>query len=189
MSCCGKTVCSGCIHAVEIMIKGYPLCPFCRTPAPSSGEEGVERLKKREEVGDSHAMFNVGCYYNGGLHGLARDYDKALEIWHQAGELGCAEAYYNIGYAYDNGDGVERDDKKANHYYELAAMGGHVDARVNLGNAEWRARNWDRAIKHNTIAAGDGDNESVKNIQLLYTKGGYILFLFILVHVQNFCSE
>ena len=171
MSCCGKTVCSGCIHAVTIMIKGYPLCPFCRTPVPKSDEEGIEMLQKREEVGDAHAMFNFGCYYDGGLLGLARDYDKALELWHQAGELGSAEAYCNIGSIYYNGDGVERDNKKANHYYELAAMGGHVDARNNLGVFEARTGNWDRAIKHYMIAAGDGYNDSVKNIQVLYTKG------------------
>ena len=171
MSCCGKTVCSGCIHAVEIMIKGYPLCPFCRTPVPKSDEEGIEMLQKREEVGDAHAMFNFGCYYDGGLLGLARDRAKASELYHRAGELGSAEAYCNIGSIYYNGDGVERDNKKSNHYYELAAMRGAVYARHKLGVFEARTGNWDRAIKHYMIAAGDGYNDSVKNIQVLYTKG------------------
>ena len=30
-SCCGKVICSGCIHAVRRMSK-VTLCPFCRTP-------------------------------------------------------------------------------------------------------------------------------------------------------------
>ena len=79
---------------------------------------------------------------------------------------------HNIGCAYDNGDGVERDTKKANHYFELAAMGGYVTARHNLGVFEDHAGNWDRAIKHYMIAAGSGLNDSVKNIQQLY-KGGH----------------
>jgi TPR repeat protein len=55
------------------------------------------------------------------------------------------------------GRGLERDEKKANRYYELAAMGGNAVARCNLGNSEFRAGNWDRALKHYMIAAG-GDS-------------------------------
>ena len=43
---------------------------------------------------------------------------KALELFVQAGELGCATAYSNTNYC--EGNGVERDKKKA----YLAAMGG-----------------------------------------------------------------
>ena len=39
MPCCGKVVCSGCVHAVQIRSKGFGLCPFCRTPTPSSSKE------------------------------------------------------------------------------------------------------------------------------------------------------
>ena len=35
-----------------------------------------------------------------------------------------------IGNAYDFGRGLKRDEKKAAHYYELAAMGGDVEART-----------------------------------------------------------
>ena len=151
--------------------KGVGLCPFCRTPTPDS-DEIIERYKKRVEVGDANAMFNLGCCYDGRNYGFPRDDTKALELWHRAGELGIAKAYYNIGNAYYNGRGVERDEKKANHYYELAAMGGIAIARHNLGCIEAaQANNWDRAVKHFIIAAGDGYNDSVKGIQLLYMDG------------------
>ena len=53
---------------------------------------------------------------------------------HQAGELGCGLAYYNLAVAYEEGrGGVEINEKKAQHYYELAAMNGSVMARHNLG--------------------------------------------------------
>ena len=32
-------------------------CPFCRVPYPSSGEEMVERIKKRAEMDDANAIF------------------------------------------------------------------------------------------------------------------------------------
>ena len=170
-TCCGKEVCSGCIHAVRLRDNGVGLCPFCRTPTHTSNEEGIERLMKRVEAGDVVAIFELGYCNEEGVFGLTRDHTKALELWHKAGELGYAKAYGNIGNAYYNGQGVERDKKKANHYYELAAVGGDEKARHNLGVSEFHACNWDRAIKHYIIAAGDGHHNSVKAIQELYKLG------------------
>ena len=100
---------------------------------------------------------------------MRRNQTKALELWHRAGELlGYAKAYGNIGYAYRNGDSVERDAEKAENYYELAAMKGCAEARHNLGCAEAA---WDRALKHYMVSVGDGDNDSVKNIKQLYMDG------------------
>ena len=127
--------------------------------------------KKRVEAGDAYAVFTFGYYYDLGLYGLPRDHTKALELWQQAGELCCAEAYYNIGNAYYNGRGVERDERMADHYHELAAMGGNATSRHNLGTSECRAGNLDRAIKHWLISTGSGRNESVKNMQHLYKHG------------------
>ena len=64
---------------------------------------------------------------------MPQDYDKAMKLWLRAGELGCCRRIAILAIAYDNGEGVERDMKKAKYYYELAAMGGDVDARHNLG--------------------------------------------------------
>ena len=80
-TCCGKSICSGCIHAVRLRDNGVGLCPFCRTPAPDSEKELVKRTKKRVEAGDATAMFNLGCFYDEGMYGLPRDYAKAMELW------------------------------------------------------------------------------------------------------------
>ena len=171
-SCCGKIVCSGCIHAVEIRDGGVGLCPFCRTPTPTTDEEMIEQYKKRIETGDAEAMYGLGIYYDDGLCGLPQDYSKALELWHRAAKLGNTKSYYTIGIAYDLGNGVERDEKKANHYWELAAMGGHVTSRHNLGCFEACTRNMDsRALKHFMIAAGAGYNSSLKNIKHAFMSG------------------
>ena len=171
--CCGKVICSGCFHANAKIDdnKHKQLCAFCRIPAPTSGEEVVKRLNKRVDVKDAEAMFNLGCEYRDGKYGFARDYAKALELYQRAGELGFTKSYCSIGYAYSNGRGVEVDKKKAQHYYELAAMGGNVSARHNLGNVEYRLGNMDRALKHWTIAANDGCDRSLQNIQMFYSKG------------------
>ena len=171
-ACCGKRICSGCIQAVKIRDGGVGLCPFCRTPTPTS-EEMIEQMKKRMEIGDAEAIYEMGCCYNDGDDELPQDYNKALELWHQAGELGYAKSYYNIGCAYDlgNGNGVGRDEKKANYYYELAAMGGHATARHHVGISEGRAGNMDRALKHFMIAAGSGYTRSMEAIQALFMDG------------------
>ena len=116
-------------------------------------------------------MFCLGCDYVDGDYGSPQDYENALKLWHKAGALGNAKAYHNIGVAYNNGYGVERDEKKADYNFELAAMGGNVIARYNLGCYEYEKSNWDRAIKHLLISAGGGHSKSVKNIQLLYMNG------------------
>ena len=171
-SCCGKIICSGCIYAVKAMDGNVDqLCPFCRAPTPTSGEEVSNLLKKRMETGDARAIYNIGCDYANGRYGLQQDMDKALEIWHRAGELGCVAAYHNIGHAYVFGRGVERDEKKATHYWELAAMGGVVKSRHNLGMFEGNAGNYGRAIKHFMIAVGGGYNDSLKMIQQMYRDG------------------
>ena len=171
-ACCGKTICSGCIHAV-LKRDGVGLCPFCRTPGPTTDKESNEQYKKRMEVDDAEAMHGLGCDYSTGAHGLPQDYAKALELWHQAAELGNAEAYYSIGCAFDLGAKIvgERHEKKTVHYMELAAMGGHVKARHNLGSFDGRAGNKSRAVKHYMIAVGFGCTDSLGMIKKMFTNG------------------
>ena len=167
--CCGKLICSGCIHAVQMRDGGVGLCPFCRTPIPTTDEEKIEYLMKRVKIGDAAAIFNLGCWYSDGMRGLLQDRAKALELWYRAAELGYATAYFNIGNYF--GRGVERNEKKVVHYWELAAMGGVVDARYNLGNAEGRKGNHDRALKHHMIAAGSGLTRSLEMIKQMFMHG------------------
>ena len=171
MSCCGERICTGCCHADVYDNHGNVIagekCPFCRTPLPTSGEEGVERLKKRMEVGDSYAFFMMGCYYSGGHYGFPQDSAKAVEFWRKAGKFG----YTNIGAAYYDGEGVERDEKMASHYFELAAMEGIVMARYNQGIDEENAGNYERAFKHYMIAVRDGNTKALKEIKDMFMNG------------------
>jgi len=174
-TCCGKTICSGCSHAPVYDNQGNEVdnkkCPFCRTPTPSSEKETINRYKKRVELEDPIAINNLGCHFRDGTNGHSQSHTKALKLWHRAGELGCAAAYTNIGSAYYNGEGVEVDKKKAIHYFELGAMKGSTNARYNLGLDEEETGNFDRAVTHHMIAVRCGDNDSLKEIQDLYTNG------------------
>ena len=160
MTCCGKVICSGCIHAVEnTRNTKVPLCAFCRTPAPVTTEEADKMTKERIEANDPIAICDFGCDYFGGNN---------VERWHRAGELGNAIAYLNIGNEYYRGKGLQRDTKKAQHYWELAAMSGDAGARYNLGALEYNTGNFDKAVKHYMIAAGGGCADSLKNIKQMF---------------------
>jgi len=170
-ACCGKDICSGCIHAMD-----NKLCPFCRTPTPNI-DEAVTRLQKRVDAGDAQAINNLGIHYALGSHGFPQDYAKALKLWKRSAELGYAYAYQNIGTTYGNGNGVGRDMKKAEHYYELGAMRGDAQARHMLGHdvelkrSEPKRGNIDRALRHYMIALEGGYNDSLKDLQKLYSNG------------------
>ena len=160
MTCCGKGVCIGCIHAMI----SENLCPFCRTPDATSNEEHIERVKKLTEKGNAEAFDMLAGYYAQGL-GISQDNSKANDLWLKAGELGYAAAYFNLGCSNDKGLGVEMDKKKAKYYYELAAIGGNVLARYRLGVMEGWAGNHKRAIKHFILAARAGDKESLDMVK------------------------
>ena len=169
-SCCGKDICSGCIYAMrETGSKNMKLCPFCKAPPARSPEEEVERIKKLMEKGNAYAYYQLAGFYERGVYSMPQDRAKANDLLLKAGELGCAEAYYNLGNSYREGMGVDINTKKAKHYYELAAMNGDVDARYNLGCLEGNAGNHHRAMKHLLITARAGHKLSLDNV-----KEGYI---------------
>ena len=169
-TCCGKRICNGCVDTMEAS-GAKDLCPFCRTPPANSDEENIKRVKKLLEKGNAYAFYVLAGYYVQGINGLPQNRAKANELYLKAGELGCADAYCNLGSAYVLGRGVEIDKKKAKHYYELAAMNGSVDARYNLGNNELRAGNYYRAFKHFIIAARAGDKLSLDAVKYGFMDG------------------
>jgi len=172
MSCCGQTICTGCIHThmvsnIHDEVKAGT-CVFCRT-AVSDKEEFRKRKKERIEANDPAALSFVGlkCYDEG-------NYDKALKYLTKAAELGDIEARCKLGYMYMEGVGVEKDKEKAVHDYEKAAIGGHPEARHNLAVVEGiNNGNMERGVKHMIIAARLGHDVSMKALLSSY-KDGYI---------------
>jgi TPR repeat protein len=73
---------------------------------------------------------------------------------------------------YHKGKGVERDEGKAVYHWEKAAIGGHPDARHNLGCYEERHGNTaERAVKHFIISAKLGYDNSMKSLWGHYSLG------------------
>ena len=79
MACCGKVICSGCIHAVQIRAllagrsKEDDVCPFCRTPPLKSDGETIERTAKRVELNDPLGISDLACMYRDGECGCPQN--------------------------------------------------------------------------------------------------------------------
>ena len=167
-TCCGKRICCGCMYAMSAESRGrgkVVLCACCRKPPSRSPEEEDERMKKCMDADN----YTERDYEHG--DGVQQDFAKANELYLKAGELGCPEAYLNLGYSYRLGRGVEVDKKKGNHCFELAAMGGNDKARYNLGCLEGEAGNQNRARKHFMIAAKAGYKDSLDTVKKGYMMG------------------
>ncbi len=167
--CCSKIICQGCNYANKIREYEGRLqqtCPFCRKALPDTDEEINELLMKRIAANDPVTMSQMGMSrYNKG------DYEEAVEYWRKAADLGDADAHYHMSGMYDEGVGVEKDEKMALYHAETAAMEGHPNARHNLALFERRNGRMDRAVKHYIIAAKLGHDRSLEGVKELYKDG------------------
>jgi tetratricopeptide (TPR) repeat protein len=168
-ACCSKLICDGCDYANvirEMEQKIEHKCPFCRHPRPKSEEEVDRNMKKRIEVNDPVALRAVGR-----RRGREGDYKSAFEYLSKAAELGDIVAHYNLSFMYREGEGVEKDEEMELHHLEEAAIGGHPNARHNLGAIQYENGNHKRARKHWIIAAKLGYDGSLNAIKEGYKEG------------------
>ena len=167
MSCCGKIICNGCHYTNRRYTNRrlQPKCPFCRKAVPDT-EEWNERLLKRIEVNDPVAMCHMGTksFHEG-------DCKTAFEYFTKSAALGNVRAHYRLGNLYRDGEGVEKDEKRAVLHFEEAAIAGHPIARHNLGCMERKNDRMDRAAKHWIIAAKLGFHASLGNVKSAYKDG------------------
>ena len=89
------------------------LCPFCKTPPAESDEEEVRRVNNLIDRGNEYAIYVLAGYYDRGIMGMPQDKAKAEGLYLKAGELGCADGYFNLGNTYREGLGVTIDLKKS----------------------------------------------------------------------------
>ena len=98
-------------------------------------------------------------------------YIAAIKYWTKAAELGDVSAHYELSVTYLEGRHVEKDMKKYFYHAQQAAIGGHLDARFNLGRSEELNGRFERAKKHFIIAANLGCHDSLKRVMTLCADG------------------
>ena len=188
--CCGKTICSACneestrahilINSKRAKKEQPPVeesCAFCRTPY-CDGDGYVKQCLLRMGKNYYEACFNLATIHHGDTDdGLPKDESKALELFLRAAELGSTKAMECLGDVYASGTmGVKKDMGKSREYFERAAKGGNLPARLFLANMDLDNNNPDLAIRHWKIAAEGGDALGMKLLWDLFNHRGLSKF-------------
>lgn len=111
-----------------------------------------------EAIGDSAAAF------------------ASVEVLRAKALDGDAEAQFNLGCCYDNGEGVMAADKReAAKWFRMAAEQGHAKAQYNLGvcygKGEGVAEDMSEAVKWFRKAAEQNDSNAQYNLGVFYYNG------------------
>ena len=100
---------------------------------------------------------------------------KALPLYLQLAEQGNADAQFQIGLIYVNGQDITKDYKQAVAWFDKAAKQGHREAQTKLGfmyaTGKGVEQNYNSAFYWCYKAAEQGDVISQYNLGLMYAKG------------------
>lgn len=171
-ACCSQIICDGCGYAnqkQELKKRARPKCPFCRCLIPTSQTEAKKMfldMMNRVQMDNPVAIGKVASHrYNDA------NFRGAFEYWTNAAKLGNTEAHYRLSIMYQLGHYVRKDKGKEIHHLKHAAIAGHARARFNLGLIDGEQGNIERAVKHFTIAARQGDCKSLMILMPLHQIG------------------
>lgn len=103
----------------------------------ASGTLSLKRWLPPAREGDPEAQYYVARIYVTGMDDVPIDYVEAARWYQAAAEQGYAEAKQELGYLYEQGLGVERDELKAlNLQREASGLGDALDYAYKIENAE-----------------------------------------------------
>jgi TPR repeat protein len=103
------------------------------------------------------------------------DYATALRLWRELAEQGNASAQASLGYMYETGRGVTKDETQAVLWYRKSAEQGDARGQTNLGNmyANGRgvAKDEAEAVLWYRKAAEQGNAQGQVNLGFMYQNG------------------
>lgn len=104
---------------------------------PEDEKKAVQLLTSSAQQGNVDAMYQLGNAYTFGAQTsqLVDDADVEAAGWYfKAAKAGNADAQYSIGLLFLAGKGLEKNEKEALYWMQLAAKNGHKDAKNHIGN-------------------------------------------------------
>jgi hypothetical protein len=148
--------------AVVAMVAGYLSAPIIEKRWPSSAEASQQR-PANETVSGQSATGHVSSDQNSSSQShLSRVYSLA-DLQRLAAQ-GDADAEWQMGVRYHNGEDVPHDDAQAMQWFERSAQQGNVAAEGALGAYYWAGRgvpeDLSKAYFWSTIALAQGDENS-----------------------------
>ena len=104
----------------------------------------------------------------------AGDYATALREWRPLAEQGHANAQYNLGLMYRDGEGAPQDNAEAMKWFRLAANHGEASAQLNLGvmyaTGKGVPQNLVLAYHWFNLAAAQGEENAKKGKTIVQNK-------------------
>jgi TPR repeat protein len=101
--------------------------------------------------------------------------DEAAGLYRKAAEAGHGDGMYNLGVAYAEGRGVEKDEAEAVRWFRKAAEAGLSDGMYNLGVAYANGRGVEKdeveAVRWYRKAADAGISDGMADLGLMYANG------------------
>jgi TPR repeat protein len=141
------------------------------TEAKERGKRFVESLGSPQSSSTSGSrMFLMGFWD----YWLERG-RKAARWYRKAAGHGNADAQFNLGWCFQNGEGVEEDPTEAVKWYRMAAEQEHADAQFNLGvcfhNGRGVTKDPAKAVKWWRKAAEQGHADAQNNLGVCFMIG------------------
>ena len=103
------------------------------------------------------------------------DFATSLREWRPLAEQGNADAQFNLGLLYANGQGVPQDYVQARQWYEKAAIQGDASAQLNLGviygNGKGVPEDYQLALYWFRLSANQGNAMAQTKLGLMYERG------------------
>ena len=159
----------GCHHCQGVMAWCYLYGYGCVTDEARS----LQLARESSGKGSRYGQNALGILYQGGVGGVAQDYEQAVALYRLAAAQNLDDAQYNLGFMYHLGLGVARDHAEALRLYQLAAAQGHPYALFRVAEChelgQGVRKNKAEAIRwyRRAQAAGDPSGISAHALQRL----------------------
>ncbi len=129
--------------------------------------EALKQFKKAAESGDHYAQNWLGYAYREGALGLTQDFEQAKNWYTKSIENGNIPALNALGWMYEHGKGIPKDEAKAVELFKKAADAQNATGIYNLGIQYWAGKGGlsvDKAEANRLfrIAADMGQEDAIK---------------------------
>ena len=142
-------------------------------------DEALQWLTRASDAGHAQATYELALFRSADESGL--EYgppttEESVRLLIRAGELGCADAQYDLGALYATSDWVgPKDAGEARRWYRRAAEQGHGDAQSNLGAMFLDGEGGDidvaEGLRWLDAAAAQDEPQALMQLEYLYREG------------------
>lgn len=137
-------------------------------------EQAIARLQ--QPAAPPQPRYSPSEMYNRGIMAYKENnFEEAVDWFRQAADLGNTNAQCYLGFCYERGEGVDKDQEEAVKLYRCAAEEGNPTAQYNLGSCYENGRGvnqiYHEAINWYTKAAEQGYQSAQKALERLARHG------------------